>query len=221
MTVSDDEIDRLASRLALLVSDDGEADNAGRAIGALARRLGLSGGQLKAIFKAGAAAAKSDSARVRAQQARIADLERELTETRRGLQATEEALEDARVERALAIADLQAHRAALERRGRLAGLRRFGATVVLLALIGGGAFGGFLYAQRSATPGPGLAFAGTVRADAAALHAAPDLTSTVLATLPPGAQVSVRRLFWANLMQWAEVEFEGRTGFTRSTDIAL
>jgi len=36
--MSEDEIGRLANRLAMLVSDDGEADNAGRAVGALARR---------------------------------------------------------------------------------------------------------------------------------------------------------------------------------------
>ena len=47
--VSGEDLERLANRMALLVSDDGEADNAGRAVGQLARRLGLSGGDLKAL----------------------------------------------------------------------------------------------------------------------------------------------------------------------------
>ena len=38
--VSQDDIERLAARVAMLVSDDGEAANAGRAVGQLARRLG-------------------------------------------------------------------------------------------------------------------------------------------------------------------------------------
>ena len=52
--VSGEDIERLAARVAMLVSDDGEADNAGRAVGQLARRLGLSGGDLKAMLLAGA-----------------------------------------------------------------------------------------------------------------------------------------------------------------------
>ena len=52
--VGGEDIERLANRVAMLVSDDGEADNAGRAVGQLARRLGLSGGDLKAIVLAGA-----------------------------------------------------------------------------------------------------------------------------------------------------------------------
>jgi hypothetical protein len=52
--VSGEDVERLAARVAMLVSDDGEADNAGRAVGQLARRLGLSGGDLKAMLLAGA-----------------------------------------------------------------------------------------------------------------------------------------------------------------------
>ena len=39
----------------MLASEDGEADNAGRAVGAMARRIGLTGGDLKRIFLAGTA----------------------------------------------------------------------------------------------------------------------------------------------------------------------
>src|ERR1035437_215475 len=53
--VGEAEFERLASRLAMLASDDGEADNAGRAVGAMVRRIGLTGGDLKRIFLAGAA----------------------------------------------------------------------------------------------------------------------------------------------------------------------
>jgi hypothetical protein len=49
-----EDIERLASRVAMLASEDGEADNAGRAVGQMARRLGLSGGDLKAMFLDGA-----------------------------------------------------------------------------------------------------------------------------------------------------------------------
>lgn len=73
---SEEEIERLANRLAMLVSDDGEADNAGRAVGSLARRLGLTGGQLKAIFMAGAESAGGHAAKLEEQATRIARLER-------------------------------------------------------------------------------------------------------------------------------------------------
>ena len=72
--LNEDDIDGLANRLALLASGDGEADNAGRALGAMARRLGLTGGELKALFLDGARAGRVNVALL---TARIAALEAE------------------------------------------------------------------------------------------------------------------------------------------------
>ena len=77
--VSQDDIERLAARVAMLVSDDGEAANAGRAVGQLARRLGLSGGDLKELFLTGSLSGgrKPPEPTVDAQQ-EIATLKRNL-----------------------------------------------------------------------------------------------------------------------------------------------
>ena len=100
--VSDEDLERLASRMAMLVSEAGEADNAGRAVAALARRIGLSGGQLKAFFLAGATNSLRVPVRDRSQlsaAAQVDRLERELSALRHGLKLTEVQARNAQRER--------------------------------------------------------------------------------------------------------------------------
>lgn len=217
--VSEEEIERLANRLAMLVSDGGEADNAGRAVGALARRLGLTGGQLKAIFMAGAESSAAHTVRVRR-------LEREVTRLREALEAAEsEALAIRREAEALrreaidlhALLDTQRQR----RRVRIGAV----AALVLLAVAGAGlvAYGPKLrLGEQPVPPASTPVYHTAVVHDVPApLRRDPDPAAPVLATLPAGAQVPVRRLLWHNLTQWVEVTYQGQTGYVLTTEVDL
>ena len=217
--VSEEEIERLANRLALLVSDDGEADNAGRAVGALARRLGLTGGQLKAIFMAGADSAAAQSVRVRR-------LERELERLRSRLDDTEAELLTARREADVLRREAEDLHAALNLRRRGGRLRALAiASLLLLAAAAGGyvAYGPRLRlgAAPVAATGTPEYHTATVHDRPAALRRDPDAGAPVLATLPPGTRLPVRRMLWRNLTQWVEVEHDGTTGYMLSTEVDL
>jgi hypothetical protein len=218
--INDEEIQRLANRMAMLVSDDGEADNAGRAVGALARRLGLTGGQLKAIFMAGA-----ESAGVRA---------RELERMRKERDALRASVDDLTIrerrleEECLTLRDeADALRAAL--RGQTVARRRGivvgGALVVLLAgvltlgmMAPWNQAGGLIPFHHTVEQAPTHAL---IRDRPVALRPEPDLDVQPLGTLAVGTQLSVRRLLWHGLMQWAEVETGGTVGYVPSTDVQL
>ena len=141
--VGDEEIERLANRLAMLVSDGGEADNAGRAVGALARRLGLSGGQLKAIFMAGADSAVAQTVRVRRVQREAARLRERLAEAEAAM-ATLQRERDSLLREA---EQLQGE-LTVRRHGRR--LRLLSAVAVVLMLGGAAALVGY---GREAAPG--------------------------------------------------------------------
>ncbi len=222
--VGDEEIERLANRLAMLVSDDGEADNAGRAVGALARRLGLSGGQLKAIFVAGAESAGAERARLATQRRQISSLEAEIAALRDTLRLTEATARGAMTERdALRKEAESLHvRLSRRRRGRLAALA---VAVVLVA----GAAAGVQYGPRlKGLFGPAPVLMGTptyqsavVRDGDAILRGDPDETSPAIDRLPVGTHMTVRRVFWHNLIQWVEVEYGGHAGYILSTSVDL
>ncbi len=216
---SEEEIERLANRLAMLVSDGGEADNAGRAVGALARRLGLTGGQLKAIFMAGAESGAAHTVRVRR-------LEREVVRLREALEAAEaEGLAVRREAESLRreATDLHAALDAQRRQRRT----RVGAVAALVLLAAGGA-GLIAYGPKlqlgdqpvspTATP---VYRTATVHDTPASLRRAPDPSAPVLATLPAGTQVPVRRLLWHDLSQWVEVTWHGQTGYVLTTEVDL
>ena len=116
----------------MLVSDDGEADNAGRAVGALARRLGLSGGQLKAIFMAGADSAVAQSVRMRR-------LERETVRLRERLADAEAAAATLQRERNSLLRETEALQAELTARRQGRRMRWLAAVAVVLMLGGGAA----------------------------------------------------------------------------------
>jgi len=232
--VSEEDLERLASRMAMLVSEAGEADNAGRAVAALARRVGLSGGQLKAFFLAGASESLRTGERERqSRQPDVADhighLERELSALRHGLKLTEVQARNALRERDALRQENNTLREAIDRSRSAEQVWKFlGGVVIastmLVALLM--AFGPSLR-NTLTRPTPDQALgtpfkrAGVIRAGGAALMQAPDQKSTPVAQLAPGTRVKVRQMVWHALNQWAEVEVGDTSGYVVSTDIDL
>ncbi|MDE2575809.1 MAG: hypothetical protein KGL55_10920 [Rhodospirillales bacterium] len=224
--VNDEDLERLANRLAMVASGDGEAENAGRAMGQLARRLGLTGGQLKAMFLAGAA---------RAPRAAAEDSERavqDIATLRQALAMMEGNWRQAERERDALAAENTALRAAMFRAGTGAQVGRVIGLIVLLAVAAGGAIVWLVPGNRPAVPvaasapgapaqGPGGPRMGVVRAAHAMVYLHPDRSAPLVAVLPEGRTVMVDRTVWNMLMQWREVEVAGGTGYVVSTDIDL
>ncbi len=218
--VGEEEIERLANRLAMLVSDGGEADNAGRAVGALARRLGLSGGQLKAIFMAGADSAVAQTVRVRR-------VEREAARLRERLAEAEAAVATLQRERDSLLREAEQLQGELTVRRHGRRLRLLSAVAVVLMLGGAAALvgygpklrlGGEMVPQPSGAPVYHLAL---VRDHPVVLRRDPDAAAPALATVGVGTRLVVRRLLWHNLTQWVEVEHDGQTGYVPSTEVDL
>jgi hypothetical protein len=136
-----DDIERLASRLAMMASEEGEAANAGRAVAQLARRLGLSGGALKEMFLQGAIPTLARPPPPPPPSAEIERLERELSILRKSVRLLEVNYRDLESERdglARALDALRSQTASARSRSRI-GIVRFG--VLVLATAGGGAVG--------------------------------------------------------------------------------
>ena len=227
------ELERLASRIAMLVGDDGEAEAAGRAVGVMARRLGLSGGHLKAIFMAGTGslgAAAKQTAELAARADRLAG---QTHGQERSLEQLEFALQQTTEERDALRAEAGRLREALERANATRQLAAIVAAVVLLAVLGGGGFA--LYASlppsgRTAAPVAGLAAApapgqpgegAVVRAPGTNAYADADRGSVVRAHLPTGTRLAVRQLVWRNFTQWAETRLGGSPAYVPVTDLDL
>ena len=224
--MSEEEIGRLANRLAMLVSDTGEADNAGRAVGQLARRLGLSGGQLKAIFMAGVEAGGAQAARLAEQTRRIAELEDELDQTREALRRSEVAMRTAQRDREALRLETEALREAIDRRRTSRQVRWAVGLVVVAGLLGGAwlaVYGPALHLidRQAGADGSPFYRSGVVHEANVALRKAPDTAAPALAMLTEGTHVAVRRTLWHNLEQWVEVEVGGQIGYVLSTEINL
>jgi hypothetical protein len=225
--VSDDDIERLASRLAMLVSDDGEADNAGRAVGLLARRLGVSGGEIKEMFLAGAAArALARPASPEAEEAER--LQREVATLRHSLELIEVNARVAKRERdALQCENASLQRALdnlrLGRRARLA----FGTVVMAAAAAIVVGWVAPIIRLPAANPPPQADHAtpfsrlAVVRSGHTLMYRQPDPDSPVVGTIPFGTKLAVRSLRWNMLMQWVEIELGGEVGYVRTTDVDL
>ena len=214
------DLERLASRLAMLASAEGEADNAGRAVGAMARRIGLTGGDLKRIFLAGAAGLAPGGERDRL-RAEVATLQQNLN----GLD------EDAR--RALGERDalrqengrLQSSLERLRAQVRTWGLAGAGAATLLL-VVGLTAWG--MHSHSAAMPPPraaGRGFAACRRGAPGRRPALPGARSRAACRWPPCPAASASRccrLVWKELFQWAEVQAPGGwTGYVLTTEIDL
>ncbi len=225
------ELEGLANRIALLVGDDGEAEAAGRAVGVLARRLGLTGGHLKTIFLAGAGHLGAAGRQAAELAARADRLQGETHGLARSLEQLEIALQQAFRERDMLRREVDSLRLALERAqtGRL--LQAILGSILLLAVLGGGAW---IWLGRVGQPGgrPGspaaqaesaapLPRAAVVRPRGAIVYAQADLASAVQARLPAGVRLPVRQLVWRNFSQWAETTLGGRVGYVPVTDLDL
>jgi len=228
--VSGEDIERLANRMAMLVSDDGEADNAGRAVGQLARRLGLSGGDLKQIVLTGADAGFRPGSTPAQRR-----LEQEVATLRRELLQAEEAARTARHDRESLVVENAAMRVAVYRHRAGARLRRLLLSLGLLGvgLVGAGVawLGPDIGSNRAGAPAqrevarPDPATLGgriaLVRTSGATLYSTANRAGIVLGRLPSGARVLVQRMEWHSMIQWAEVEVQGQLGYIVTTEIEI
>ncbi len=243
--VSDEDIERLAARLAMLVTEDGEAEAAGRAVGHLARRLGMTGGQLKEMFLAGASGRPSPPPPP--QQSRPADierLEREIASLRRGAREAESELRNAEREREMLVSEVERVRSALFRAQTISHAERvIGGIVLVAALVAAVVSYAVPFGHTPAAPTPAQMAAAeamklpsgpragderpdenriaTVRNGNTPVFAAPDRDSQVTAQLTQGSSVVVHRVFWNMLLQWAEIDVGSGLGFVVTTDIDL
>ncbi len=226
MALKDEDIEGLASRLAMLVSEDGEADNAGRAVAAQARKMGLSGGQLKGIFLSGIGALAAKAVRLAEQDQRVKELEADLREAREAALRIDALARSMQRERdALRVESEQLHEA-LDRR-RTSRQVRVAVGIVIVAGLGGGAWlavsGKVLHwrdrdAQADSSP---FYRSGIVHEKNVVLRKEPDTAAESLAVLTEGTQLVVKRTLWHNLEQWVEVEVGGQRGFVLSTEVNL
>ncbi len=198
--MTDDEAERLASRVALLASDSGEAEAAGRAVGQLAVRMGLTGGDLRAIFMRGVTESQGNPALEDAYKAMRRDRDRLLIE---GAHLRQQ------LTKARAMAQL----------GRLLGI------LGLIAAVAGGAYAWLGGSQQpspeSVTRALAAGVVGLVHSDAALVYARPDRGAALLAALHRGDRVIVRRLIWNRLVQWAEIQVGGQTGYVQAAALHL
>lgn len=248
--INGEDIERLASRLAMMASEEGEAANAGRAVAQLARRLGLSGGALKEMFLQGAMPQPGQPAMPAA--ADVERLEREISVLRRSIRLVEANYRDLEGERNVLAAQLDTMRQlAASRRGR----SRIGWMLVALLTVAaaGGGFVGWLVSAgelgRSGifvpTPltqgsfvvpgsdptavnptvttalGPVLRRVGVIRAARSVARRQPDEGAPAVATLLQGSPVVVRRIFGPDGRRWAEIEVGSSIGFVMASEIDL
>ncbi len=247
--LSGEDVERLASRLAMMVSEEGEAANAGRAVAQLARRLGLTGGELKEMFLYGAAgpAPPGPAPLSGVSREEVEALERELSTLRKGLRLMEANHRDLEYQRDALFSELAALRTKAENVRSASQLRYALIGVVVLALAGAGSVG-FLMSvdepprmpasiaparpamvvpgQVAQAPAPGdygpvTRRVGVIRIGRAVAHRAPDRNAAALATLQSGMPVVVRRVFFNAETQWAEVEVGSAIGYVLTTDIDL
>ncbi len=236
---SDDDIEGIANRLALLVSETGEADNAGRAVGALARRVGLSGGDLKAIFLAGANSlvARAGIERVGERNGgergidprEMAAMARRISALRHSLTLAEVAIRNAERERDNLRLENETLQASLQRREFRGRAAQIAGGLLLTAIAAGVVYVIAANAMRD-IPGalPAVAASAAqpshlavVREGGARVYAAPNKLADVLTTAPPGTHLNVRRLVVNVLLQWAEVDLNNTTGYVVTTDLSM
>ena len=212
----------------MLVSEDGEADNAGRAVGQLARRLGLSGGDLKQLFLNGTLGPAR-----KPRPAEPAGGQQEIATLKRSVRRLENVIQNLQDERDHLIAESGQIRVAMYRSRATRRQNMLIAVVGVVVLLVVGAvvgFADFHLAPRPQAQAGGVAIApwkaapGTtaaVRSTRGTLYTEADMTSAPVTYLPAGTKVQVRRVLWNMMTQWAEVEALGKAGYVPMTEIDL
>ncbi len=228
--VSQEDIERLAARVAMLVSEDGEAANAGRAVGQLARRLGLSGGDLKQLFLNGTLGPSR-----KPRPAEPAGAQQEIATLKRSLRRLENVIQNLQEERDQLVVEagqirLSMYRSRARRRQNVT-IGIIGLLVLLLVgtIVGFADFNLTPRPQAKAPAGgapnapwkPAPGTTASVRSARGTLYTEADTTSAPLTYLPAGTKVQVRRLLWNMMTQWAEVEALGKIGYVPMTEIDL
>ncbi len=228
--VSQEDIERLAARVAMLVSEDGEAANAGRAVGQLARRLGLSGGDLKQLFLNGTLGPSR-----KPRPAEPAGAQQEIATLKRSLRRLENVIQNLQEERDQLVVEagqirLSMYRSRARRRQNVT-IGIIGLLVLLLVgtIVGFADFNLTPRPQAQAPAGgtpnapwkPAPGTTASVRSARGTLYTEADTTSAPLTYLPAGTKVQVRRLLWNMMTQWAEVEALGKIGYVPMTEIDL
>lgn len=243
--VTQEDVERLANRLAMMVSEEGEAANAGRAVAQLARRLGLTGGELKDMFLHGATGLPRPPP-VDKRGPEVERLERELGVLRKSLRLTEANYRDLEREKNAIAAELEALKVRTDSARSASQLRFVLLGVIALALAGAAAVGwlvaineqapkplattgtplpGNLPAAQPITPqpdfGPVVRRVGVIKVDRAIAYRQPDRTAPAIATMQTGMPVVVRRTFASAGVQWAEIEVGSAVGYMVLVEIDL
>jgi hypothetical protein len=227
--ISPEELDRLANRVAQLVGYDQDADNAGRAIGAMARRLGLSGDNLRQWLVAGAllqTGQNSEAEIIPPDRSVAGRLERALANSEHSLRVVEAQLRHTQSERdalkeenALLIASLDRARSAEQVR------RYLGFAVVAAAILGavvltaGPTLRPMATGQQTRPFGSPFLRSGVIRANGTTVYRVPQVTGMVITQLTAGTRVQVRQTVERDQVHWIEVEVGGVAGYVVSTDI--
>jgi hypothetical protein len=151
-------------------------------------------------------------------------LERELEELRRNLRSMEAAARVIQWERDELLTEkgeltVRLYRGRARRRAQRIALAA-GAVVVLL--VGGAVawIGPDLSRPRISVDRPTSGIA-IVRGARAKLLSAPKPDAPQVAAMPPGTRLVVRRVLWNMMMQWAEVEMNGLSGYVPTTDLEI
>lgn len=218
--------DQEIAGLAKLVSDNAEADGNGRTLAALDRRMEVSGGQLKAIFMAGAESAGAQSGLAAEQAAQIERLHGELDALREALRRTEAAGRSAVRERDSLRVEAEQLQAALDGR-RSARLGRAAMYLVVLLALGGTGWLAYhgpklrVFGSEQDAAGTPFYRSAVVRDGATALRREPDIAAPPVTTLAAGTHLLVRQVMWHNLLQWVEVQVGSDVGYVLSTEVEL
>ncbi len=228
--VSNEDLERLANRVALLVSEDGEADNAGRAVAALARRMGLSGGDLRAWLLSGALGQRYATTDAPKHGGASRDrLEGDIAALQHGLRLTEAQLRNIQSERDALREENGLLIEALDRARSSEQVRNYLGLAVIAAAILGALV---LYAGPSLHSVPSVEVqqrpfgspflrSGIVRPGGAVVRRMAQTNSLQVTELPSGSRVQVRDIITRDLVQWAEIEVGGVVGFALSSEIEV
>jgi len=227
--ISPEDLERLANRMAQLTGYEQDADNAGRAIGALARRMGLTGDDLRAWMLAGALNRRSrDGAHDLAPQATADHLriERTLANSEHSLRVAEAQLRQAHSERDALKEENNLLIESLDRARSSEQVRRYVGIAVIAAAILGGVV---LTVGPALRPVPDVATQrpfgspflriGVVRGAGGTVYKVPQTTGLIVTQLVAGSRVQVRQTVERNQQHWVEVEVGGVAGYMLSTEI--
>ncbi len=227
--INPEDLERLANRVAQLAGYDQDADNAGRAVAALVRRIGISAGDLRDWLIAGALARKplGPEPTIRAPNAAdLRRLEQSLANSEHSLRVVEAQLRHAQNEREAMREENELLIEALDRARSAEQVRRYVGLAVVAAAILGAVVITSGPSLRPIPQGPttrpfGSPFLrqGVVRGAGATVYRVPQTTGMVVTQLAAGSRVQVRQTVERDLLHWVEIEVGGISGYVLSTEI--